>query len=271
MTTYRTTVVDGLTIFYREAGSPDAPTLVLLHGIPAASHSYEGPISALAGRFHLIAPDFPGFGYSDSPDPKSFEYSFAHLADFTAHFLQTLDITRFSLYVHDYGAPIGFRLAVKHPEWIETLIIQNGNAYEEGLASSFTPIREYWQGRTASAEAAVATLLSRETIMYFYQHGTRHPEQINPDNFVLDEVNFQRPGNRTAQLDLFYDYRTNVQQYETWHNYFRQYQPPTLVVWGKNDPFFTVEGARAYGKDLKTIEMKFYDTGHYALEEDGHL
>lgn len=269
MTTYRTLPVDGINIFYREAGPADAPVIVLLHGYPSSSHMYEGLMRELAGQFHLIAPDYPGFGSSDSPSVEAFRYSFDALTEVTEHFLQALNLTHFSLYLQDYGAPIGLRIAAKHPEWIETLIIQDGNAYEEGLTAAFDPLRAFWKERSATTEAGVRQLLTPEIVTFFYMQGTRHPEQINPDNFILDRWSLQRPGNHEAHVELFYDYRTNVEQYPIWHTYFQQHQPPTLVVWGKNDPFFSTEGAHAFERDLKTIEVHLFDTGHFALEEDG--
>lgn len=268
MTNYRTITIDGFNVFYREAGSQNASTLVLLHGFPASSHMYQGLIEALSDTFHLVAPDFLGFGNSDSPTVDEFEYSFDHLAEVTEHFLQSLGLSRLSLYVHDYGAPIGFRIATKHPAWIETLIIQNGNAYEEGLTSAFEPARAFWRERTEATEAAMTHLLTHEAITFAYAQGTRHPEQINPDNVILDLWNLQRPGSRATQLELLYDYRTNLERYPEWQAYFRQYQPPTLVVWGKHDPFFSPEGALAYQRDLNTIEVHLLETGHFALEED---
>lgn len=271
VTTYHTIEIGGVHIFYRESGSPAAPTILLLHGYPAASHSYQALMQSLEDDFHLIAPDFPGFGHSDSPSHETFAYTFDHLAEITEQFLQMLGLTRFSLYVHDYGAPVGLRIAAKHPEWIETLLVQNGNAYEEGLTTAFDPLRSYWKERNAQTEGPVEQLLSDQIVMFFYQQGTRRPDQINPDNFLLDEWNLRRPGNHAAQLDLFYDYRTNLERFSEWQIYFRQHQPPTLVAWGQNDPFFSIQGALAYQRDLKTIETHLLDTGHFALEEERDL
>ena len=269
MTTFHTVAVGEVNIFYREAGSPASPTLLLLHGYPAASHSYQALMQSLENDFHLVAPDFPGFGHSDSPSHETFAYSFDHLAEVTEQFLQMLGLTRFSLYMHDYGAPIGLRIAVKHPEWIETLIVQNGNAYEEGLTAAFDPLRSYWKDRNPQTQGPVEQLLTDQIVMFFYQQGARQPDQINPDNYLLDEWNLRRPGNRAAQLDLFYDYRINLERFSEWQAYFQQHQPPTLVAWGKNDPFFSIQGALAYQRDLKTIETHLLDTGHFALEEEG--
>jgi pimeloyl-ACP methyl ester carboxylesterase len=269
MIAYRTLDVDGLNIFYREAGPADAPTIVLLHGFPSSSHMFRDLIPALAGTFHLIAPDYPGYGYSASPSAEEFDYRFDRLADIVEHFLQALGLERFSLYVQDYGAPIGFRLASKHPEWIQALIVQNGNAYEEGISAAFEPLKPFWAERNAITETAARTLLQRETTIFQYTHGVRHLETISPDAWTVDQAFLDRPGNDRIQLELLHDYPSNLQRYPEWHAYFRQHQPPTLIVWGKNDPFFTVEGAHAFQRDLKTIEIHLLDTGHFALEEDG--
>ncbi len=267
-TTFHNITVDDLNLFYREAGSKDKPTIVLLHGYPASSHMYRDLLQQLSDRFHLIAPDFPGFGNSDAPPIDRFEYSFDRLADITEHFLQALGLNRFSLYVQDYGAPIGFRIATRHPEWIQSLIVQNGNAYEEGLTSAWQPFRDLWAHRTAATEAPVLDFLKRDTTMFFYTAGVRDLQNINPDNWNLDQSFLDRPNSAAAQLELFYNYRTNLECYPEWHEYFRQHQPPTLVVWGKNDPFFGLEGAQAFQRDLKTIELHLLDTGHFALDED---
>jgi pimeloyl-ACP methyl ester carboxylesterase len=267
-TTFHTIAVDGLNLFYREAGALDKPTIVLLHGYPASSHMYRNLIDQLSDQFHLIAPDFPGFGNSDTPPIDQFEYSFDRLADITEHFLQALRLTRFSLYVQDYGAPVGFRIATRHPDWIQALIVQNGNAYEEGLTPAWQAFRDLWSDRTETTEAPVLDFLKRDTTIFFYTAGVRDRQNINPDNWSLDQHFLDRPNNAAAQLELFYNYRTNLQRYPEWHEYFRQYQPPTLVVWGKNDPFFGIEGAEAFQRDLKTIELHLLDTGHFALDED---
>jgi pimeloyl-ACP methyl ester carboxylesterase len=250
ITTYHTVAVDGLNLFYREAGSKDHPTIVLLHGLPSSSHMYRDLMQTLSNRFHLIAPDYPGFGNSDTPPIDQFEYSFDRLAEITEHWLKTLALNRFSLYVQDYGAPIGFRIAARHPEWIQALIVQNGNAYEEGLTPAWKAFRDLWSDRT------------------FYTAGTRDLTHINPDNWNIDQSFLDRPQNTAAQLELFYDYRNNLKRYPQWHEYFRQHQPPTLIVWGKNDPFFSVEGAEAFQRDLPNAELHLLDTGHFALEEE---
>jgi pimeloyl-ACP methyl ester carboxylesterase len=269
MTTYNTLSIDGLNIFYREAGSRENPTIVLLHGYPASSHMYRELINELSDQFHLIAPDYPGFGNSDTPPIDQFEYSFDHLADIMENFLKELGLTRFSLYVQDYGAPVGFRIATRHPEWIQALIVQNGNAYEEGLTPAWQAFRNLWSDRTADTEAPVRDFLKRDTTIFFYTAGVRDRQNINPDNWNLDQSFLDRPENAAAQLELFYNYRANLEQYPHWHEYFRTHQPPTLIVWGKNDPFFGPEGAEAFQRDLKNIEVHLLDTGHFVLDEEG--
>lgn len=271
MTTYRTLTVDGIPIFYREAGLVDAPTLVLLHGFPSSSHMFRDLLPALSKTFHLVAPDYPGFGYSASPPPEEFEYQFDHLADIIEHFLQALGLELMSLYMQDYGAPIGLRLASRHPDWIQALIVQNGNAYEEGISAAFEPLKPFWAERNATTEEAARALLQRETTIFQYTHGARQPETISPDAWTVDQAFLDRPGNDRIQLELLHNYPSNLQRYPEWHAYFRQHQPPTLVVWGKNDPFFTPEGARAFQRDLTTLELHLLDTGHFALEEDGEV
>ena len=269
MTWYRTVEVDGLKIFYREAGAADAPALLLLHGFPTSSHMYRGLLDALADRFHLVAPDYPGFGNSDSPSPDRFAYTFDHLADVTERFLQACGLRRFGLYVQDYGAPVGFRIAAKHPEWIQAVIVQNGNAYQEGLTAAWEPMRALWRAWNPTAEAAVRSLLSREMTQFQYTHGVRDLARINPDGWNLAQAGLDRPGNDRIQLALLYDYRSNLEQYSKWQAYLRQHQPPTLIVWGTNDPFFSPEGARAFRRDLPNAELHLLDTGHFALEENG--
>lgn len=271
MTTYRTLTVDGLNVFYREAGPVDAPTIVLLHGFPSSSHMFRELIPALSKSFHLVAPDYPGFGQSDSPSIQEFDYRFDRLADVVEHFLQALGLKRFSLYMQDYGAPIGFRLATRHPEWIQALIVQNGNAYEEGITAAFEPLKPFWAERNATTEAAARALLQRETTIFQYTHGASHPEAISPDAWTMDQAFLDRPGNDLIQLELLHDYTSNLRLYPKWHAYFRQHQPPTLVVWGKNDPFFGPEGAYAFQRDLKTLELHLFDSGHFALEENAQV
>jgi pimeloyl-ACP methyl ester carboxylesterase len=271
-TTYhRTMTVDGLEIFYREAGPVSAPTVVLLHGFPTSSHMFRHLIPALSDTFHVVAPDYPGFGYSAMPTVEEFDYTFDHLADVIDGFVQKLGLATYSLYVMDYGAPVGFRLAVKHPERVQALIVQNGNAYAEGLGEFWQPFQAYWKDRTEKNAAPLQKFLTLEATKWQYTHGVRNAEAISPDNWTVDQSVQDRPGNKAIQLQLFYDYGANPLRYPQWHAYFRAYQPPTLVVWGKNDPIFLAAGAQPYTRDLHTIEVHLLDTGHFALEEDGEV
>jgi pimeloyl-ACP methyl ester carboxylesterase len=269
MTSYKTVTIEGLDIFYREGGSPDDPTILLLHGFPTSSHMFRNLISVLSDRFHLVAPDYPGFGNSSMPRVDEFKYTFDRLSQIIEKFTDRLGLERYSLYVMDYGAPVGFRLAVKHPERVETLIVQNGNAYEEGLGDSWIPIKAYWENKTSENAAQLRKWLTPAVTRMQYTQGVRHPEAISPDNWNMDQPLLDRPGNADIQLALFYDYRTNVRLYPQWQEYFRNYQPPTLIVWGKNDKIFPAEGAHPYKRDLKNIEFYLLDTGHFALEEEG--
>lgn len=268
MTTYHTVTVEGLDIFYREAGSKAAPTILLLHGFPTSSHMFRNLIPALADRFHLIAPDYPGFGNSSMPLVDDFDYTFERLAEIMEGFIRTLGLKRFSLYLMDYGAPVGLRVATKHPEQVEALIVQNGNAYEEGLREFWEPLKAYWQDRTPSNAEALSKLLTIEATQWQYTHGVRNPAAISPDNWNLDQRFLDRLGNNDIQLALFESYSSNPPLYPHWQAYFRKYQPPTLVVWGKNDYIFPEEGAHPYKRDLHDIEVHLLDTGHFALEED---
>jgi pimeloyl-ACP methyl ester carboxylesterase len=268
-TLHKTVKVAGLEIFYREAGPEGAPTILLLHGFPTSSHMFRALIPALSDRYHLVAPDYPGFGHSAMPTVDQFEYTFDRLADVMDQFVQQLGLTKYSLYVMDYGAPVGFRLALKHPERVQALIVQNGNAYEEGLREFWKPFRTYWDARTEANATALRKFLVLEATRWQYTHGVRNPETISPDNWLLDQALLERPGNAEIQLRLFFDYGSNPPLYPAWQAYFRAHQPPTLVVWGKNDHIFPVEGARPYARDLRTIETHLLDTGHFALEEDG--
>jgi pimeloyl-ACP methyl ester carboxylesterase len=277
MTTLTATVacrnvqVDGLRIFYREAGAPTAPTIVLLHGFPTSSHMFRDLLPALADRFHLLAPDYPGFGNSDNPPLGAFEYSFDNLATLVEKFLGVLGVERFSLYVMDYGAPVGFRIAERNPERVEALIVQNGNAYEEGLPKFWDPIRSYWNEKSTANADVLRFLLTRAATEWQYRNGARNPEAVSIDAINTDQATLDRPGNDAIQLELFYDYRTNLPLYPRWQEYFRTHQPPTLVVWGKNDEIFGVPGALAFARDLKNIDLHLLNTGHFALEEDGDL
>ena len=268
-TSYRTVDVDGVRVFYREAGPKDAPHVLLLHGFPSSSHMFRDLMPALADRFHVVAPDYPGFGQSAMPDPAAFDYSFDRLADVVDAFTTRIGLDRYALYLQDYGAPIGFRLAVKHPERVRALIVQNGNAYEEGLREFWTPIKAYWRDPTGANREAMLKALELDSTRWQYTHGARRPERISPDAWVVDQAGLDRPGNKEIQLRLFYSYRTNVPLYPVWQAYFRRHQPPTLLVWGKNDPIFPAEGAEPYRRDLKDVELHLLDTGHFALEEEG--
>ena len=265
----RRVTVDGLSLFYREAGSPTNPTLVLLHGYPSSSFMYRDLMARLADQFHLVAPDFPGFGNSDTPPPGDFAYTFDHLAEITGHFLEALSLKKYSLYGQGYGVPISLRLAVEHPERIDSLIVQNGNAYEEGFSPAWAPFRALWENRTPETEASLAAFCAPSFTQFFYTEGAREPDKLNPDAWNMDQVFIDRPINQATNMELFYDYRKNLALDESWHAYFRQHQPPTLIVWGQHDPFFTVEGAKAYLRDLPKAELHLLPTGHSALEEEG--
>jgi pimeloyl-ACP methyl ester carboxylesterase len=270
-TEHKTVTVNGVELFYREAGPKNAPTIVLLHGFPTSSHMFRNLIPALADRYHVIAPDYPGFGNSAQPAIDDFDYSFDNLANVIETFLVTKGIDRYSLYLMDYGAPIGFRLAAKHPQQVQSLIIQNGNAYKEGLREFWDPIRTYWNEKTADNAEPLAGFISPAGVKWQYTHGVRNAEMISPDNWNVDLRHLGREGNPEIQLALFYDYQNNVPHYPTWQAYFRKHQPPTLIVWGKNDHIFPAEGAYPYKRDLNNLEFHLLDTGHFALEEDGPI
>ncbi|MBZ9751130.1 alpha/beta hydrolase [Deinococcus sp. HMF7604] len=272
LTQHRTISVNGLTLFYREAGPVDAPPLILLHGFPSSSHMFRELLPRLADRYHLIAPDYPGFGYSDAPAPDAFEYSFDHLADVTQAFLDAMGLTRYSLYLQDYGGPVGFRLATRHPERIEALILQNANAYTEGLSELFLQtLQPLWQSRTSATEAPVLRSFSPEGIRDQYLTGARHPESLNPDAWTHDQARLARPGNAAIQLELQATYYTNLARYGEWHEYLRTARPPVLVTWGQGDPLFTVAGVERLQQGVPDAEVHFLDTGHFALEEDVEL
>jgi pimeloyl-ACP methyl ester carboxylesterase len=269
MTKHRTQKIDGLEIFYREAGDPEKPALVLLHGFPTSSHMYRHLIERLAGDFHLVAPDYPGFGNSSAPDPATFAYTFAKLTEVTERLLDSLGLERFGIFVQDYGSPVGFRLAARRPDRVGWIVCQNGNAYEEGFTGFWNHLREkYWQNPTRETEAPLADFLTRDAAIWLYTEGVRDRENISPDNWNMDVSFLDSAEKRRIQLDLFYDYRTNTDLYPEWQAYLRTHQPPTLVVWGKNDPIFAQEGALAFKRDLMDVELHFFDTGHFALEED---
>ena len=271
-TWHKTIEIDGLNIFYREAGSKDAPTILLLHGFPTSSHMFRNLIPALADEFHLIAPDYPGFGASSMPKVDEFVYSFDKLADIIEKLTIKLDLPQYFLYLMDYGAPVGYRLASKHPNKVLGLIVQNGNAYEEGLRDFWQPIKAYWQDKTPeNARVLADNLLTIEATKWQYTNGVRNQEAISPDNWFHDQYLLDRPGNREIQLELFYSYGTNPPLYPKWQEYFRFFQPPTLIVWGKGDYIFPEEGAHPYKRDLKNLQFQLLDTGHFALEEDLEL
>ena len=270
-TQFHTISVNDLDIFYREAGSKNAPTIILLHGFPTSSHMFRNLIPALSDRFHLIAPDYPGFGNSSKPGVETFDYTFDRLAEVMEAFIDKLGIERYSLYVMDYGAPVGFRIAARHPERITSLIVQNGNAYTEGLREFWDPIRKYWKNRTIENAQPLAGFISLEGVEWQYTHGVRNKAVISPDNWRNDLHHLTQEGNADIQLALFYDYQNNIPLYPEWQAYFREHQPPMLIAWGKNDFIFPVEGAHPYKRDLKNLEFHLLDTGHFALEEDGHL
>ncbi len=269
MTTFRTVLIDGLDIFYREAGSRNNPTILLLHGFPTSSHMFRNLMPALASSFHLVALDYPGYGNSSMPSVNEFDYTFDHLAQIVEKFITALDLKKYSLYVMDYGAPIGYRIAAKYPERVEALIVQNGNAYEEGLGEFWHPIKAYWQDRSPENADKLKHLVTLEATKWQYTNGVRNLEAISPDTWNMDQLFLDRPGNGEIQLALLYSYGTNPPLYPQWQEYFRKYQPPTLIVWGKNDYIFPAEGAYPYKRDLKDVEFHLLDTGHFALEEDG--
>lgn len=264
--TYRTADLNGLKVFYREAGASTAPNLLLLHGFPSAGHMFRDLIPRLSDRFHLIAPDLPGFGQTDMPARGEFKYTFDNIATVIDHFTEVVGFDRFAVYVFDYGAPTGFRLAVKHPDRISAIISQNGNAYEEGLSEGWNPIQAYWQDSSQANREGLRQFLAPQTTRWQYLHGVPDEATVSPDGIALDTFYLARPGADEVQLDLFGDYKSNVALYPTFQQYFRIHQPPLLAVWGKNDPFFLPAGAEAFKRDLPNAEIHFFDTGHFALE-----
>jgi pimeloyl-ACP methyl ester carboxylesterase len=263
---YRTADVDGRTVFYREAGAPDAPTLLLLHGYPSASHMFRELIPLLADRFHLVAPDLLGFGKSDMPARGDFEYTFEHLTDAVDRLTEMLGLDRFAMYVFDYGAPVGFRLATRHPERVTAIISQNGNAYEEGLSDGWNPIQAYWKDPSKANREAIRMLVEPQTTIWQYTQGVPDQTRVSPDGYTLDNYYLTRSGADEIQLDLFLDYASNVERYPAFQEYFRTSKPPLLAVWGKNDPFFLPAGAEAFKRDIPGADVRFVDTGHFALE-----
>src|SRR5207248_5696179 len=266
MIKYQHATVDGHKIFYREAGSKTAPAILLLHGFPTSSHMFRNLIPELADRYHVVAPDLPGFGFSDAPDRKQFRYTFENLARAIDNFTQTIGLERFAIYVFDYGAPVGLRIAAKHPERITAIISQNGNAYEEGLSEGWNPIQAYWREPSQANRDALRRFLTPETTRFQYTHGVADPSLVSPDGRSLDDYYLARPGAHEAQLDLFLDYASNVALYPAFQSYFRKHQPPFLALWGKNDPFFLPAGAEAFKRDIPDATVRFFDTGHFALE-----
>jgi pimeloyl-ACP methyl ester carboxylesterase len=265
-TRHRSVDVDGLKICYREAGSETSPALLLLHGFPTSSHMFRDLIPALADDYHMVAPDLPGFGFSDAPDRAQFRYTFDHLADVIDRFTTVVGLTRYAVYVFDYGAPVGFRLATNHPKRITAIISQNGNAYEEGLSEGWDPIQRYWKEPTSQNRTALRQFLTPEATKWQYVHGVPDESLVAPESYTLDAALLARPDNDEIQLDLFLDYASNVALYPKFHEYFRTHQPPLLAVWGKNDPFFLPSGAEAFKRDNRNAGVRFFDTGHFALE-----
>jgi pimeloyl-ACP methyl ester carboxylesterase len=266
MIKYQNATVDGHKIFYREAGSKAAPAILLLHGFPTSSHMFRNLIPDLADHYHVVAPDLPGFGFSDAPDRKQFRYTFENLAKTLDNFTQTIDLERFAIYVFDYGAPVGLRLALAHPERITAIISQNGNAYEEGLSEGWNPIQKYWKQPNAENRAALREFLKPEAIKWQYSHGVKDTTVLAPEAYELDSALISRPGNDEIQLDLFLDYASNVALYPKFQEYFRAKRPPLVALWGKNDPFFLPPGAEAFKRDNPNAEVHFFETGHFALE-----
>ena len=263
--------VEGLKIFYREAGDPSKPTIVLLHGFPSSSHMYRNLIRDLSDAYHLVAPDYPGFGESSFPSPEGYEYTFDNIARTMDRFLEQRGLQKYSLFIQDYGAPIGFRIATAHPERIQTLLVQNGNAYEEGIAeAAWAPIMKYWNDKTAANEKTIIeNVFTLEGMKWQYTHGTRNPDNIAPENWNLDYMKISRPGQHEVQLGLFYDYQNNIKHYPVWQRYLRDAQPSVLIVWGENDAFFPVSGAEGYRRDVNDVDYNILNTGHFALEEEG--
>jgi pimeloyl-ACP methyl ester carboxylesterase len=265
-TTYHRATIEGLSLFYREAGPRDAPTVLLLHGFPSSSREFDTLLPLLAARYHVVAPDFPGFGHSDAPLPAHYAYTFDHLASTTTLLLESLALTKYSMYLHDYGGPIGFRMILSHPERLQSLIVQNANVYREGLGKKWSAIEQYWQDPGKHPEVFEA-FTSRSATEQRHTLGTSHPERYNPDTWTDEFAFLSRPGQREIQAALLYDYRTNVAAYPVWQKWLREHHPPTLVTWGGNDPSFIAAGAEAFRRDLPDAEIHVLDAGHYAMDE----
>ena len=268
-TTYKNITIDGLNIFYREAGDKNRPAILLLHGFPSSSHMFRDVIPLLGAQYHVIAPDYPGFGYSDAPAADQFTYSFDKLTEMVEKFINAMGLKKYSLYMQDYGGPIGFRIAAKHPRRIESLIIQNANAYVEGISAAFDPMQPFWENRNAETETPVRALLTKETTIFQYTHGVEDISKVSPDAWNHDQALLERTGNDLIQLALLHNYTSNVALYGQWQEYFRTSQPSTLIVSGKNDPFFTPAGQEAFKRDLHDAELHLLETGHFALETHG--
>jgi len=264
---YHNVAIDGINIFYREAGPKDAPVLLMLHGFPSSSHMFRDLIPQLSDQFRIIAPDYPGFGYSDAPAVDEFEYTFDNLTQIIEKLIVSLRLKKFSLLMQDYGGPIGFRIASQRPERIQALIVQNANAYVEGISAAFNPIKPFWENRNDETETPVRALFTKEMTKFQYTYGASNPDKICPDSWHHDQALLDKPGNDLIQLALLHDYPSNVGLYEEWQAYFRRVQPPTLVVSGKNDPFFTPAGQEAFKRDIKQAEVHLFDGGHFVLEE----
>jgi len=263
---HHTVDIDGLNVFYRESGTADAPAILLLHGFPSSSHMFRDLIPLLSPNFRVVAPDLPGFGQTDMPSRETFNYTFDALAGVIDRFTEKVGLTRFAVYVFDYGAPVGWRLALKHPERISAIISQNGNAYEDGLSDAWNPIQAYWRDPSLEHRNALRAMLAPQTTTFQYLHGVADPSLLSPDGRSLDDHYLARPGADEVQLDLFRDYATNVALYPAFHRYLREYRPALLAVWGKNDPFFLPAGAEAFARDVPDADIRFFDTGHFALE-----
>lgn len=269
-TSFRSEVIDGLKVAYREAGDPSKPTILLLHGFPTSSHMFRNLIPKLAETYHVIAPDFPGYGASDMPDAANYEYSFSNTAAIITQLLDQKQVDDYAVYLMDYGAPVGFRMFAEHPERVSGFIIQNGNAYEEGLGEFWDPLKAYWADPSVANGDQLRGFLKMDATRWQFTHGTQNPEAINPDNFWHVQYLLDRPGNQEVQLEMFLDYGTNLAEYPKWQALFREHQTPTLLMWGKNDHIFPADGAHPYKRDLENLEFHLLDTGHFALEEYGN-